>query len=940
MDKTDIITLLTGLPGVEKNLDNGFWEEPVYDPFGVDENRWRYIADDGDKVIVQKVNRNGTVEGSQTIDLRALLWRKLRLDKVCEQYLSQYEMWQEQNSGIPFIPTKIFCDCDEKGVIKSTDFIRDFWRGTSNILALVMADYGMGKSSFCQGIRQEAGQTIEKSFLDGIAAFPFVFDLNEFRNQDVEEFIQNRLTDPYGLSITYKSFEKLCQAGIFCVVLDAWDQMHSTPYAQQVRQDIAQFSPLWHGSGRVLITCRRTFYQDQLHKKWKHLSDGPPMKYARPYTLCGFDTDSVLKYIETSNKSFSNDPAWIVSCWNVNHEILERPLTLRLLIEHYDLIQPLYDLEKDKIDAYQLFEVILKQWQVHHQMDNALKTLVWCTLRSGLNRSISKEAYLTQVKAVDKNQVLDALRQLVFVRCDEKSDGSIEFFLAAYQEFLWAYFVLQELNECRLCGPDTLLNQYLLVAEVRKWIVKILSREQNDCLQAHLNLLPYKLPEEVGYSGGNALTLLGDLNLVPYYKEQLTKQNLADRPLQGADLRGLDLRELKFQRSSLARANLSYTKLDNTDFTGANLTDCEFEEYGSLKKCTFLSEAGSPCVVSGTGTGGVLTFHFTDDSRADLSALANNTIRDIAADSAGVYTASSDGYVGYIDKSGQLRHAYIDSRGLQSIVPGPADIIYIGADETGLYSYNWKLASKQQIDVSDAQENLFPVTEAASVRYFSGAPDRCIAYLANRRMQLVLLNLEPDTMTTAQIAGIGKLHDNNLSFEDICFTDNHLVYAIKQRGVYSRNIERFFGNIDQNNLMAQAHLLLHIHHPVELAWAKDMRSLFVLEKKRRTDTVEVLTPTKSGFLRHTRDIYWRLDGPNFMPEPQNINGFCVSDNGKYLAIVGERLAVFAWDEKNALYNLVQEPIEAKISYAGAIFKHSIGLSNSMLKILAERGAIV
>lgn len=195
-------------------------------------------------------------------------------------------------------------------------------------------------------------------------------------------------------------------------------------------------------------------------------------------------------------------------------------------------------------------------------------------------------------------------------------------------------------------------------------------------------------------------------------------------------------------------------------------------------------------------------------------------------------------------------------------------------------------------------------------------------------------------MSRAQIAGIGKLQDNGLCFEDICFTDNHLVYAIKQRGVYSRNIERFFGNIDQNNLIAQAHLLLHIHHPVELTWAKDMHSLFVLEKKKRTDSVEVLTPAESGFQRHTRDIYWQLDGPNFMPEPQNINGFCVSDNGKYLAIVGERLAVFVWDEENALYKLVQEPIEAKISYVGALFKHSTGLSNSMLKTLEKRGAII
>ena len=89
---------------------------------------------------------------------------------------------------------------------------------------------------------------------------------------------------------------------------------------------------------------------------------------------------------------------------------------------------------------------------------------------------------------------------------------------------------------------------------------------------------------------------------------------------------------------------------------------------------------------------------------------------------------------------------------------------------------------------------------------------------------------------------------------------------------------------------------------------------------------------------HARYINWRLHDYNYAPKAESINGFCVSDDGQYIAIAGERLAVFAWSEEDELYNLIQEPIEAKISCEGAIFERCEGLSNRMLQILQKRGA--
>lgn len=931
MEKSDILALLKQLPGHKWNHDNDYVEESISHPFGSGAECWRYTVVDEGNICVIKICAGQYLGEPQFGSLRQLLWNKLPLKNVCEIYSQQYNEWKKQNNGVPFIPTDIISDGDE-APMKSDDFIRSFWSGTGSVLQLVMADYGMGKSSFCHGVRILAAEKLKDSFLNGSASFPFVFDLNEFRNQDLDEFIQNQLIVRYKLSIPFESFEKLCRDGIFSVVLDAWDQMHDTPYANQVNKDIDQFSMLWRDQGRVLITCRRTFYQNQLHMKRENPLSGSPMKLARPYTLCGFDLNSVRRYIDGTEAPFPRDAAWLENSWQQNRELLERPLNLLLLAKHFDAVKEQYDLERDKVDAYQLFEVILQKWQEKYRIESALQKLVMCTLHSGLNRSVRKDQYLPWIKEDAREQTLEALDELDFVRCDKKS---IEFRLAAYQEFLWAHFVLQELNQKQLCKRNALVNRYLLLPEVRTWIVKILSKEENDCLQKQLDLLPYKIKEEAGYSGANALTLLGDLNRIPYYKEQLSRQKLDNRPLQGADLRGLNLSRLSFRNSNLSRANLSYTKLDNTDFYGADLTELVMDEYGSLQKCAFLYQNVGPCVVAGTGSGGVLTFRFLD-RKANLDTLANDSIRDIAADSAGVYTASSDGQVGYIDQKGRLRNAYIAANGLQSITPGTEGAVYIGADHAGLHHYSWKLGNKEEIKVLDLQGQPVRVTTVAAVQYYSSRQGRYIAYLANQKKQLILLELRKPT--EGNIVGIGDLNDVMLSFEDFCIADSNLIYSVKRRGVYFRSIELFFDKIEQGSLLDKKWNLLETDNPVELAWAKEKQTVFVLEKDNMAEVVTLIETTDTAPTKYARYINWRLHDHNYAPKAESINGFCVSDDGQYIAVAGERLAVFAWSEEDELYNLVQDPIEAKISCSDANFEKCEGLDDSKRRMLQERGA--
>lgn len=952
MTSSEIMTILEDVLRCQRSTEGDWIDEYIYKPFGGSKDIWRYTIDE-DKIVVVNLTNKESDSGS----FKQFLWNRLHLDVVCDTYKQQYNRWVGLNCGIPYVETDIVRDSDE-GLESSHDFIRSIWNGNINKkeqggLRLLMAEYGMGKSSFCQGVRTLASDEIEKAFLNEGASFPFVFDLNEYRNSAFDEFIKNRLSDHYGVNIKFSTFEKLCRAGIFSVVLDAWDQMHSTPVMRQTRQDISQFSALWKDKGRVLITCRRSFYQKQLHMKKDELFDNEDVQVAKFYTLAGFNEKSAKDYFEKAKEFLRNDDQqstdqnWIEKCWKINSELFSRPLNLKLLVKNFDIITAKYKLEDERVETYQFLQIILTRWQTENNIHSLssgkdiLKSLVMLTLESGLNRSVSIENFKRMIKKEIKSDdhwesIKSVISKLDFVSIED--DKQIEFRLAAYQEFLWTYYVLSELEERKICGSDKLLNRFMLPQEVRSWIAGELKQKESNCLEIQLKLVKYKAKADVGYSGSNAITLLRDLNGVDYYKKQLLElaKDLCFRPLDEADLRGLNLTDANFEGSSFVGADLSYTKLDNAVFSGTNLSDATWEEYGKLKKCAFLNDS----VVVGTESGSLLTFSITDDT-AEMQSLADETIRDVTADLAGVYTASQDGWISYI-KNGQLKNAYIVGSGLQSIGTSSTEgSVYVGANREGLYRYNWNSGSYCKIHVMD---DGIPVEkfDVADIHYYTREIDKqisenLIAYISDNNKSLVLLQLQG--LEKGIVEGKCTLLRNNLKFGDICFADNSLVYSVAGKGVYHIPVDEMYDKIKQEDLLRDKRCLYKCTNSVELAWAKENHILMIVEKSSGSLEFINYILFKGEKKVQKLDIAWIFDNKNQAVRGEAVEGFCVSNDGKYIALSGEKLAVLELVE-NEYYHLIRKPIEAKISCNGAEFNGCTGLTEYSLKFLKKRGAII
>lgn len=617
------------------------------------------------------------------------------------------------------------------------------------------------------------------------------------------------------------------------------------------------------------------------------------------------------------------------------------------MVKHFDAITAKYKLTDERVETYQFLQIILARWQTENDIrslsfgKDILKALVMLTLESGLNRSVSLDSFKRMIKKEIKNDeywecIKSVITKLDFVSISD--DGQIEFRLAAYQEFLWAHYVLAELEERRLCGSDKLLNRFMLPQEVRSWIARELEQKESSCLENQLKLVKYKIKADVGYSGSNAITLLRDLNNVDYYKRQFSEltKDLCFRPLDEADLRGMNLTDARFEGSSFVGADLSYTKLDNAVFSGTNLSDITWEEYGKLKKCAFLNDS----VVVGTESGSLLTFSITDDT-AEMQNLADETIRDVAADLAGVYTASQDGWISYI-KNGQLKHAYIVESGLQSIgTSGTEGSVYVGANRDGLYRYNWNSGSYRKIHVTDNGE---PVEkfDVADIHYFTREiseqdSESLVAYISDNSKSLVLVQIQGKDK--GFVEGKCTLSRNNLKFGDICFADDFLVYSVAGEGVYHIPVDEMDGRIEQEDLLRDKRCLYQCANPVELAWVKAEHVLMIIEKSTvflKTVNCILFNEEKK---RKERDIEWIYDHKNHAVRGVDIEGFCVSNEGKYIALSGKKLAVLELVD-NEYYQMIREPIEARISCNHAEFKGCTGLTENSLKFLKERGAII
>ena len=977
MSNISLLYLISDLVRGEIDITSekeSFVRRVVYDESSNTRYELRYFeGKEPSRIRIEKVPETNAI--SKEIAFREFLWNFLGLDRIQEIYRKQYEEWKKWNNNIDYIPVSMIGNnAPEEKPQKSDRFFSSFCvlgesseRG--NGLSLVMADYGMGKSSFCINLCKTAAddaEHIRKLFFDGEISFPLLFSLNTYKNGDFEEFIENRLYRVYDIHISFSLLVDLCCAGYFSIVLDAWDQMHHTPYVSQVMHSLNSIYKLCNPKGRVLITCRRTFYQKYLKEKSISIQEvqSSIIQTATLFTLGGFSKGAALKYLKEAlgQSLFAGEISenWMTDCWTLNSDFLEKPFNIKLLASNFETVTESLRLPEKHVSTYDFLKVILNKWRKENGISSVkigdfdpLKELVFQTLSMGLNRGIDAEQYKRSL--IDKKRAeefISALRRLEFIEIKEEGQASlIEFRLATFQEFLWAYYVLEELNERCLLNNKALINVYMLQLEVRAWICEELKKKvhkKSDLLKIQLKGdgkgflgLKYKDKAEIGYCASNVLTLYRDLSKDNYYYEQFLelKGDLRHYCFEEADLRGLNLKGAQFDYSNLARADLSYTDLENASFRAADLSEVIWDEFGRILKCAFIEKFSSDTktgdvlsIAAGTESGSVLTYSIATED-VNIMNLEDSSISAIAADAAGIYTASQNGWVGYVDaKSGELKNAYISTNGLESITTVGQASIYVGAEANGLFRYNWKTGVKHAIDIDGN------ISDISTVNYHKIGKESYIACISGyNKKELLLLKL--NGKTEAKVVAQGRLESAGFYFDDICFAGKELAFAVSGKGLYSISIDDLLDMnvLDDIDLCNDKNCRFKYRGKAVLAWAEYARMLFVLEKT--WDNLETITGIywDEEYKDKRIELEWNYKDTNYTMLASNVD-FSVSANANYLAISGDRLAVFEFEED--YYQLIKEPVEARINVQGADFRFCKGLSRNQAKEFEKRGASV
>ena len=401
----------------------------------------------------------------------------------------------------------------------------------------------------------------------------------------------------------------------------------------------------------------------------------------------------------------------------------------------------------------------------------------------------------------------------------------------------------------------------------------------------------------------------------------------------------MDLSGADFHGSDLAGADFSFAKLEGANFRGTDLAQTVWGEHGQMKKCAFLNQKETLCVVAGTQNGGVLTYRINDRNQ-NVMNIQDDVINDLAGDRGGIYTASSDGWVGYIDNNGELRNVYIARSGLQSIAhTNNEKCVYVGAENQEIYRYNWNTGNRHKIKVEGSLGN--GEDRISDIHYYSnGKGEDYVAYTLSGKRLLELVKLTG--MTKGEVIGTGILHTEHLQFDDICFAGDMLIYSVIGRGVFGMSVAEIIDKIPEEELLLdrQSILKLSAAERFFLSWAGEKEKLLVAAENsygRQYDVYEVNLEEQQRDCQPI-DMEWKFENYKYNPESEKIKGFSVSEDGEYLAFSGACLSVF--QKVDTYYTLKGEPVEAKIACKGADFSNNIGLSKYYIDFLKARGAVV
>src|SRR6266487_1769774 len=473
----------------------------------------------------------------------------------------------------------------------------------------VLADYGSGKSTFCQHL----AATLARDYLAAQEheryqqRIPLILPLRDFSRTPV---------DLKGYLVSYlkqychvdnpdaEALMKMAEAGLLLFLLDGFDEMSSRATNDTVAINIEQFEQLANISqNKILLTTRPEYFLTL--RQEQQVLQAYPCLHLQP-----FDEEQIDLYLQKRVpflKAYGDEP---IKDWTYYRQLIDeihdlsdlarRPVLLEMIVKTL----PVLVAEGEAVNRPNLYQRYL-EGELERQIRKQRRDLrIKREKRFEIMERIAAELYRTHKAELTSKEIIKISKELLTPEQQEEMEGSLREIVTcsflirtgnkyrfSHQSFLEYLVALRLAKDVANNKPEILWFQPLTRAirdfllELEAGVVQkssIIVNADNTIVSFNQERLQrwFRANSRSGWLGRNILSLL---------KELLPPGQLRRLPLAGADLEGADLEEADLARADLSGANLSGANLSRADLSRANLRGARLEE-ANLEKAD-LSEA-------------------------------------------------------------------------------------------------------------------------------------------------------------------------------------------------------------------------------------------------------------------------------------------------------------------------------------------------------------
>lgn len=467
----------------------------------------------------------------------------------------------------------------EKGITERIPIIEDYiykWisENAQHHLA-ILGEYGTGKSSLCQKLARDSAASFLKK--PGSARIPILFNLREFtKTLKIESFVTSFLDEECGVqNPRFRLFQVMNNAGMFLLIFDGFDEMAVRVDRDTLEINLQEIEKLSASpKSKVIITSRLEYFVSSEEEK-KSLSPKRDLLSTRekeyyPLKIAPWNDEHINEFLKKRVPLING----VKQPWTFYHDSIKeieglsdlsrRPVLLDMITKTLpQLITSGKPINRSNLYETYLLGEIKRQKILKHRT-----LLLSEASRFSLLQHLALDFYIGEILAITFSDALEHIEEVI-----EPNKSELE---ALTRDFLTCSFLIRKGDEYRFSHRS--IMEYLiakgLIEEIEKKeptafklkrldiVVSGFLKELNPNRQTLWNWILLTRSgkiEDSKYLGGNAATLLCELE----------KNALKEKDLSGTNLLGADLRNANLSGTLLKDVNLSNAWFFKKDFQSA-----------------------------------------------------------------------------------------------------------------------------------------------------------------------------------------------------------------------------------------------------------------------------------------------------------------------------------------------------------------------------------